>query len=65
MSLWRWREWRKQQTYPFDWEVECPELRLPPEGHVYRVTSPKPRTVYSDDCGLVPQSPLNQGVSRK
>jgi hypothetical protein len=24
-------------TTPFDWEIECPELRLPPEGHVYRV----------------------------
>jgi len=32
----------------FDWETECPELRLPPEGHVYKVV-PTFRVRWPDD----------------
>jgi len=37
------REWwraltrRHRAPAPYDWEMECPELRLPPEGHVRKL----------------------------
>ena len=34
--------WNRHRMKIFDWETECPELLLPPEGHVYRIVVEPP-----------------------
>lgn len=53
----KWFRQERQTDLPYDWEKECPELRLPKEGHVHRVSAypyPRYRQVQTDEPAPTP-----------